>query len=272
MAHFDFQSSLLLMPPRALIALLGRAARRAVPLYRSSLQGLDARRECEALHTAVSIADAIAGGDETWSDEQITFVENVVKKAKEDSVANQDFRCAALCRGIDHLCRIMRELIGGGSAQSLESVIDTAIGDSRNPAEDGERWRELFDPAVQSDFSVLSNQELSSVDPLGNPIDTSSDGPMGPLWPHGTPDEYTKGLDHLHDLRKATDELLGNVIRDSNPEPLIAVCFDDSGFDDDDVQLVLQYLDELYAEQGGVGLKVVTGNALSPEFAEEVLP
>lgn len=59
-----------------------------------------------------------------------------------------------------------------------------------------------------------------------------------------------------------------NRIAESQPEPLISIFFDDSGFTTEDVELFLSYLSEVYREHGGSGLKVVGGKTLQPEVAE----
>jgi len=61
--------------------------------------------------------------------------------------------------------------------------------------------------------------------------------------------------------------LMGRI-SESQPEPLISVFFDDSGFTAEDIELFLTYVSEVYRELGGTGLKVVGGMTLLPEVAE----
>ena len=40
-------------------------------------------------------------------------------------------------------------------------------------------------------------------------------------------------------------------VEEAQPRPLISVVFDESGFTEDDIKLVLSYLSEVYGEAGG---------------------
>ena len=104
-------------------------------------------------------------------------------------------------------------------------------------------------------------------------LNASEAGPLGNLWNDSPTEWYIKAKVHYDKSiaeweRKLAEEEkddLAKRIASSEPEPLISVYFDDSGFTNDEIAECLEYLSESYRSMGGIGLKVVNGNSLVPE-------
>jgi len=94
--------------------------------------------------------------------------------------------------------------------------------------------------AARADFEKLLELTGHQAGQRGDPIDPGEDGPLGPLWP------------------KENQELL-KAIEESDPEPVLTVYFDESsGLTPENELLFLKYLNALYQEQGGIGLKIIS--------------
>jgi len=95
---------------------------------------------------------------------------------------------------------------------------------------------------ANADFEQLLKLTGHQAGEIGDPIEPGEDGPLGPLWPR--PEE--------------NQELL-KAIEESDPEPVLTVYFDESsGLTPENELLFLKYLNALYQEQGGVGLKIIS--------------
>jgi len=82
---------------------------------------------------------------------------------------------------------------GGGSDTSATEVLAAAYGVSRVALTGGTGTRpgpaalQVVLKTLRTDMDRLQELALGRFAELGTPIDPSEDGPLGPLWPHGTP-------------------------------------------------------------------------------------
>ena len=128
----------------------------------------------------------------------------------------------------------------------------------------------------EADFRKLL--ELTKPGEFGELINTSDTGPLGPLWADTPPQWFLVGHNkmsaaepdlQLPDAPRGKDDVMRQVT-DCHPEPLINVCFEDSGATEHEIEMFLSYIAETYREIGGRRLKVVFSNTLLPKTAEVV--
>jgi hypothetical protein len=104
--------------------------------------------------------------------------------------------------------------------------------------------------AAVSDFNGLLALNLGQPLTLGQPIDPSETGPLGPLWPDGSPDWYRHPP-------KRTDEGTPESRSESADEntPSLVIVWDPEILGPDDYAKLVTALGDLVRAEGGVGIE-----------------
>src|SRR5512135_813846 len=192
MSGDDIQDQLAKLPLRAIVAFAVRCARRVQPLghvlteYRqvevedaiasaerfarggkaihaagAAARAADAARAAARAVDAARAAAAKAAADSDWVD--------AADAEAEAAWADATVRAAAAC----------------AARAANAAAADAAAEDTTRAAWDTGR------AAARGDLHRLLALELGRPGTLGKPIDPTEEGPLGPLWPGGTPAWYT---------------------------------------------------------------------------------
>lgn len=187
------------IPLRAMVAWAARCARRVQPLYH--VDGLSAKKE----HKHVSAIDQVIGAAEAFA----------------NSVDDKTFEGTRAYNILD-AGRDARDAAGHGVAawvatsalNAARSAVYAAQGPTGAIVIDAE---DAFDCAIKAaesnssevseaasaDFQKLLAAKLGDFPELGQPVDPSASGALGPLWPSGVPQWYTTGFAQLQAVLSA---------------------------------------------------------------------
>lgn len=228
---------------------------------------------------------------------KVADVANDARKA-----ASRASRAANAAEAIYYAAYVIRS---SGHKIDTEDKIDSYIAAVNVAAYASSLASEASNAAYNTDKSsrTAARADYVKLKELGRElIDASETGPLGDLW-HGSPPEWyieakekynkaiaeweqeiaeeggnkrvkwketvEESIDSLTSIDASDEEAeLAKRIEESNPAPLISVYFDNSGFTDEEIEACLEFVSESYRSLGGIGLKVVDGNMLSPVMEE----
>lgn len=272
-------------PLLSMVALAARCARRVLPLARTESD--PATREgwpLSLLESMVSVAENFArDGNLVVAVQKLpdlpepgTSFEDLKEGKRLSRAANAARSCISVYLAALHASNGDVKLTGLAASEAFTYAADAADGIPRDAN------RMTIDPAFSKDASRLpSARNAWPENERGENVDPGETGPLGPLWPNEVPGWARSSI-----KISATDSLLLSSsksstvvvaatespvpeimkkVEKSQPEGLIYACFDDSNFTEEEVELCLSYLSEVYREQGGVGLKVVGERTLVPD-------
>jgi hypothetical protein len=100
--------------------------------------------------------------------------------------------------------------------------------------------------AAYADFHALLQLKLGAYPELGQPIDPTENGPLGPLWRDGAPDWFTRPVTRKPRARPES-------IPDA--QPVLEVFIEPGDASKENIQEVLEALSDLHRESGGLGLE-----------------
>jgi hypothetical protein len=235
----DIRERLAQLPRRAVVAFAARCARRVQPLTHAlPQQGRD------AIDRAIASAEAFAKDDSRAAD----AAEAAARAARADEAA----RAAHLAARAAHLAATAALATTDADvlAAAAEAAARAATVEAAADAEaDDNDWADAW-AAASSDLDRLIASNLGKPDTLGATIDPSESGPLGPLWPQGEPEWYTKAATGTVTPREEPSGDAELVVEIDVPE----------GLSDDEVLAVIKRLsleaDDLHRALGGHGLKV----------------
>lgn len=261
------------LPRRAIAAFSARCARRVQPLYALPKDYPEEARHREAIDAAIRLAEERATGHSIPTDVVDATIEaaNATIQATEAAVQVADVAVQAASVENKVPAFVATRRIVTASDTAVRAAIASVAADPTVFADAAVATASIDDAtaaATLSDLRQLLDLNLGTPRQDGKTIDPSPSGPLGPFWPKGEPDWFRTAVEAPAPASEPARSDLGERLEAAQPQPLISVLFDESGFTDEDVELVLGYLSEVYRESGGVGLKVVGGKTLMPEWAE----
>lgn len=116
------------------------------------------------------------------------------------------------------------------------------------------------------DQTTIEVVEILSIEPSGFKVRLGVDAPKNvAIHRKEVYDAINNEQMHKYDTEQQNE--LERRIQKSDPAPHIAVNFG-PGFSEDEIENCLSYLSEVYRSQGGVGLKVVRSQTMTPEESE----
>jgi hypothetical protein len=167
------------LPIRGVVAIAARCARWGRPLYRLPVDVPDRDRHERAVDNAIKIAEQYATGIAvskrvtSRAASKVTEATTVAEAASGSSSA----MCAASAYFALSAASAASDDLFAASA-SATAASSAALKAAPSPV------------PVNADLAALRNYSEKMTDPVG-PVDPSEFGPLGPLWPDGTPDWYT---------------------------------------------------------------------------------
>ena len=265
------------LPIRGVVAAVARYARRLVPRY--ALASDVSSTQLEALNRAIGYAEGFVEAETRGSgfaasiDAMLPPDDYPADEANEtlDPVASQ----IAIGVNAIHDLLIYAAKIREIAAETVPDLATSTIVKLRQSDLDGS-----VDAEADKDFElILRLYGPDRAGFFGEPLDPTQSGPLGSLWKNSPPQWFVAGQQRIMDLLgheiqtpeyRSHDpaDTLTQRITESHPEPFIQVCFDDSGFTADEIELFLSYVSEVYRDLGGIGLKVVHTRTLLPRSTE----
>lgn len=280
------QARLAQLPLHAIVAFAARCARRVEPLYRLPDRTPVALKHTRNVKAAIKIAErfaSVSGPSYTRDAASAARAADAAHDAAASAAhASADapavsadkaaFKiAAAVARAAAHAARVVDE----ANSANADVVADRAAWQVADRAADAARAAEAARSAVdkgsleiiyEPDLAALTRLNLGQFPELGDPIDPSESGPLGPLWPDGEPAWYREANDEVKAGSSAKTESGGDselvlkieVPEDATDEEILSLARD----------LALR-ADDLHRALGGRGLKVDTleifGRAPVPE-------
>ena len=183
MATAGVQSDLKMLPLRALLAYATRCARRVQPLYAIDPSHADAAECIAAIDTAIGLAEAFAAGQKLDDEVLLQAEEGVVKALTAANEGGADDEKAAYAANaayavIDAVLAALDVPDADDPAEAARKVVDSAtIATDAARAADKNVQR-----AARLDWEMLHRMHLGRYPDLGEPIDPSQSGILGPLF------------------------------------------------------------------------------------------
>jgi len=210
------------LPLRAIVALAARCARRVQPLFNS--------RHSELIRTvdaAIAVAEEVASGKPvvradrlaSAADEASSLADfsrwdarraahsrkkNGFDAASSVADAAADFACAADAVALIDvsvaLARAMydatADLIGRDVYSHIPYMVSSGMESCVDAAAYVQAGNALAD-ATRADYELLLSTSRQASRKLGDPVDLGEKGPLGNLWPDGSPDGWQAALDRV---------------------------------------------------------------------------
>jgi hypothetical protein len=167
------------LPWRALVAYAARCARRVLPPVERSEMESGMR---QAIEQAIRVAEDFAGGQQIDQD-----AAKVADAAK--AYAHARRAPSPACAAHDAVLAVVlatRAAVDARFADEPAGAADAASADAADTAADTAAYR-VIAAATISDCKRLLELNLGHPNELGQSINTSEEGPLGPLWPNGSP-------------------------------------------------------------------------------------
>jgi hypothetical protein len=275
------------LPLRAIVAFATRCARRARLLYRLSAGEPGAAEYESAVDRAIELAESLAtdrpGDGTAFASNVANFASNVANRAGTDApdraataaaFAAGDAAFAAAAAAGPSIVDARRAARAGADAADKCAAAGRAAARAGVDAADRYAAR-----AADDDYGKLLRLNLGKYPDLGQPVDPSESGPLGPLWPDGEP-EWLRGEGHvpqetevtLVSKAAASSSASVEVHRAATSSVLPLTVYLDPG--DAPQELITEYflaLSALYQAHGGSGLQFVNDERRS-FVMEEVTP
>jgi PTS system nitrogen regulatory IIA component len=179
LAVFPSQDELTQLPLRALVAYAARCARRVQPFFALSDDHPEKQRHVAAVERAIRIAEEFVRGIPVAASDA-TEASDAASKASHAAA----WPAWAATRAATGAARAAARAAARDSAwfTSFTYYAWSAVEDWCIAAQATEA-RAAGAAAARSDFDQLRRLGLGQFPELGEPIDPSEDGPLGPLWP-----------------------------------------------------------------------------------------
>jgi hypothetical protein len=209
----QYDADLKYLSQRAIFAVMSRSARRVLPVlafegeaptYHCPVEGIIRLAERFAAGGFVASSDATAALEAIGDGKEDGFLLAQPPAKSKTHVRRSAAHLAEALRGFlaDRLSAdtgaIARRSIEGkklvkrsAAAAALEALA------SLESVPEGMRTGELF---FEYDRRRLATGSPQAFRRLGDPVDPSEEGPLGVLWPQGTPSWYEQGWQRLHEL------------------------------------------------------------------------
>jgi hypothetical protein len=211
-AAFPSLGELTRLPPRALVVYAARCARRVQPFFTLPDDHPERQRHLAAVERAIQTAEEFARGVPVTSEAAFQAEKGALKATGDAKAFNLDaaaaawaalqavktVQCAA-AKAVQNAAVVPRQDLEHIFPEQLYGPIAWPEGTSAHEAflafhawYAAAAWaaaaeaRAAVAAAVHADFEKLRGQGLGRFPELGEPLDPSADGPLGPLWPEET--------------------------------------------------------------------------------------
>lgn len=296
------------LPNRSIAVYAIRCALRVQPLLTSAeLVSTEYKKAVLMLNSNLEILKNTSN-DFVAAAAAISRATSIIKAYAEDSAINSDAHKVIVgsVESIEHAVDTYvtysnTSNSAAKAAFAAEAVADKAYDVYTAPFGDFAFSEYVLGVYARADYTRLKEHKTEVTD-------ASEKGPLGNLWHGSPPDWYIEAKEHYNntiaewerelgedvtekgnlsgsakinfsssgilsyklpeEIESESDAELIRRINSSEPEPLISVYFDNSGFTEEEISECLEYLSESYRSMGGIGLKVVNGNSLIPETEE----
>lgn len=174
---------------RGHVAYAARAARRMLALFQLPDNFPEREASFDAVRAAVLIAEAFARGAVSQTEE----VRPVTRAAYQVAEATHEvtgFAGYAMAHAARSACEASLAAGEPESNHVLEALASAFGASHVLESNCGLMATEVVVRALRADFERLVALGLGEACTLGEPIDASETGPLGGLWPAGTPDWY----------------------------------------------------------------------------------
>jgi hypothetical protein len=172
---------------RGNVAFAARCARRIRPLVHLRDDAPARAARLQALDAALQLAEDFARGEEVPAG-LAQGVAAATHEVAEDTYEVAGFAVYAPAHAVRGVFQAARAAQG---EETFVEVIAAAFGASRGlVVNSGPGVEQFVLAALRADFEALLRLHLGRPGELGAPVDASEVGPLGTLWPAGTPPWY----------------------------------------------------------------------------------
>jgi hypothetical protein len=272
------------LPLRAIVAFAARCARRVRPLYRLPTDDPGAAEHEHAVERVLKMAESFAAGERSVVAESNDTRAAAARAAgaagakylvlDDPSVGATTLTAAALAAASAEAASASAEAaadrIPATALEAADRAADAALSAAARATDELTTIR----TAVAADYERLIQLRLGNHPDLGDPVDPSESGPLGPLWPDGEPEWFLKG-------REINVSALSSITMSASAEAeqpgklrIRAIVSEFSPEDEVVEELVGLYreLNAYHIACGGAGLVIEDWQILVPElYPEEVL-
>lgn len=171
---------------RANVAFAVRCAQRIRPCFQLPADAPRRREQLAAVDGAIRVAAAFCRGlpPEAGRAAAAARVAGVVA---EETCEFTSFAGYAAVRAAE-AAAFAEEVVHNPSDSGRMEVVAAAFGAARVVAANGDAFTlDLVAAALYADVAKLLSLAHGTCEDLGSPVDPSESGPLGPLWPDGTP-------------------------------------------------------------------------------------
>ena len=213
------------LPLRAVVAFAVRCARRVQPLFDLPPRHPKRMPHIVAVNHALDFAERLVAGKRALAAfPDADDVRAAALDAQNAADAARNAASATVARTAEPDKAVDAALDAANRAVDAEDAARAAAAAART-ADAEDAARAAFDAAraadangaaadaadaARADFEQLTNLKLGKRSELGEPIDLSDNGPLGPLWPTGEPTWYREKLARMQEvLAQAEDEDTG---------------------------------------------------------------
>ncbi|MGD0042206.1 MAG: S8 family serine peptidase, partial [Isosphaeraceae bacterium] len=191
------------LPLRAIVAFAARCARRVRPLYRIPDSSPDREVHERSIDHAIEITESVARGVDLTREAEVD--QDITRPAinpSDENLASEAVRAAAaeiqlageaaakamhaaigataIARSPDVSTLFIADAVAGNAAAAAKFASKVVAGVSHNAQQD-------YESRATSDYEILLERRLGEFPNLGQPINPSESGPLGPLWPDREP-------------------------------------------------------------------------------------
>ncbi len=182
------QDELKQLPLRALVALAARCARRVQPFFTFPDDHPEKQRHVAAVELAIRTAEEFAKGIPVTAPDAARAASDAAASASINYFAARvaSLSLGAASKASDAAAASDAVQYAAGCASGAVWEAARAAWDAARAAGDArDVYHAWFTAAAasRSDFSHLRELALGRFPELGEPVDSSEDGPLGPLWP-----------------------------------------------------------------------------------------
>jgi hypothetical protein len=230
------------LPLRALVAYAARAARRVQPIYDRATQIPDFSEKKVAVDSAISVAEGFCAGNSYNA--QVLEVSKATAHGAAQAVAASDatyYAAQAAWAAVDaaHAAFASTGIVAAAHAATAASSSENAV------AHCADMIAALVSvAAAAADYERLRDLNLGTYPELGDRVDATEKGPLGPLWPRGQPS-----------FQPRLSALLGGQTEPRIELPDLELFIDPGVASKETIQEVLEALSDLNRAAGGLGLE-----------------
>ena len=221
MADLPTEEDLRQLPLRSIVAYAARCARRVQPLFQS-----EKLEHVETVNRAIQVADAFAAGLGSPAGGDYAAFHLALGAALE--AAEGDDAALAAADALDAALKAAERNDAAHASGATHAARQAALNavHAVHAARDAlHAPRDVARAAARADFQTLlalSRERRQQFPELGDPVDVSESGPLGPLWPDGPPEGWPQDAPPAsppHTRRKKRQSVPKPIRSRKPPEP-----------------------------------------------------